>query len=112
MASSPAAIIIIITFTMVFQALLVGEEYFADSFGEIEELNEECNETGPFAGIKCFFQSTVEFFKIIGAFIKFFFKFVTLDVVTGETPWPVRVIIGTTILVVLVWSIAELFRGN
>lgn len=112
MAASPIAAIFVITMTMVFQALLFGDEYAADSFGALEDFNQECTETGPFAGLKCFFQGFVKFFKVLGAFIGFFFKFASLDVITGETPWPVRVISATLIITIFVWSITAVFRGN
>lgn len=112
MAASPIATIIILTLAMIFQALLAGEEYFSDSFGGLEEAEEECDEPTPFGPLVCFYRAVVHFVKTIGAFVKFIFKFTSFDVFTSEAPWPIRVFFTTVIVALIVWSVATLIRGN
>lgn len=115
MAASPIILTFVVVSSFIFQFALFGEEYASDSFGAFGELSEGCDlSDNPlvafFDGIKCAIDKVIDFFKILGGVIVFFFKLATFDI--PGAPWYVRAILTATVTGGFLWSMATLFRGN
>lgn len=114
MAASPIIFSFLAVSGFVFQFALFGEEYLSDSFGLFGELSGECEKPGGleafFAGIKCAVNKVIDFFRIVGGVVVFFFKLATFDI--PGSPWYVRSILTTLFMGGLLWSVGTFFRGN
>jgi hypothetical protein len=112
MAMNPLPIIAIITATLVFQALIFGEEYAEQSFPNYEEFTSACDDgdDGFFSGIYCIFQQVGYFFRVIVGVVLFLFNLISFNV--PGAPWFIRVIVSGILGGGIFWATATLFRGN
>lgn len=112
MALNPLPIIAIITATLIFQALIFGEEYADKSFPEYEEITAACtdNDDSFFSGFACVVQQIGYFFRVVGGVVLFLLNLVSFNV--PGAPWFIRVIVGGLMGTGIFWSAATLFRGN
>jgi hypothetical protein len=110
MAQSPIAVLVIIVSTLVFVAMIEGDQLAESLFPNVAEATPACSGDSFFDGIFCFFEFVVLVFQVVGAAIAFFFNLITFNI--DGAPWFVRVLVGTLLGTGILWSCITLFRGN
>lgn len=102
MASSPVAILSIITLVLVFEGLLFGQQIAAYSFPSFEEPQSE--------GFFAVLDSLLAIVKTIWGTVVFVFNLLTFNI--PGAPWFIRIPVAGIMGGGLIWAITELVRGN